>query len=108
MIIRGGENVASVHVERCIRTHPDVLEAAVVALPHADLGEEVAAAVVVKPGRSPTVDALKAHLAGQLARFEIPSRWWLRDEPLPVNATGKVAKRDVQAHWPDSAAIGNG
>ncbi len=47
VIIRGGENVASVHVEQAVLTHPDVLEAAVVALPDPDLGEEVAAAVVL-------------------------------------------------------------
>jgi long-chain acyl-CoA synthetase len=104
MIIRGGENVASAHVERCIRTHPDVLEVAVVPLPHADLGEEVAAAVVLKPGSSPTVEELKAHLADRLARFEIPSRWWLRHDPLPLNATGKVVKLDVLARWPANAS----
>ncbi len=103
MIIRGGENVASAHVERCIRTHPDVLEVAVVPLPHADLGEEVAAAVVLKPGASPSVSDLKDHLADRLARFEVPSRWWFREEPLPVNATGKVVKIEVLAHWPANA-----
>ncbi|MGB3069324.1 MAG: class I adenylate-forming enzyme family protein [Ottowia sp.] len=100
MIIRGGENVASVRVERCLRTHPAVAEVAVVGLPHSDLGEEVAAAVVIRPGSSVTADELKAHAASQLARFEVPSRWWLRQEPLPTNPTGKVLKREVTAAWP--------
>jgi long-chain acyl-CoA synthetase len=102
-IIRGGENVASVHVESCLRTHPDVLEAAVVPLPHADLGEEVAAAVVLRDGASVTAAELKAHAAGRLARFEVPSRWWLRREPLPTNASGKVVKRDLIRDWPATA-----
>lgn len=102
-IIRGGENVASVHVESCLRTHPEVLEVAVVPLPEADLGEEVAAAVVLREGATTTVDELKAHAAGRLARFEVPSRWWIRREPLPTNASGKVVKRDVIRDWPARA-----
>ncbi|HSV79980.1 MAG TPA: class I adenylate-forming enzyme family protein [Ramlibacter sp.] len=102
-IIRGGENVASVHVERCLRTHPAVLEVAVVPLPHGDLGEEVAAAVVLREGASATVEELKAHAGRHLARFEVPSRWWLRHEPLPVNASGKVVKRELIGNWPAAA-----
>lgn len=100
MIIRGGENVASVHVESCLRTHPAIAEVAVLGMPHADLGEEVAAAVVVRPDAVVTVEELRAYAAGQLARFEVPSKWWLRCEPLPTNPTGKVLKREVAASWP--------
>ncbi len=103
MIIRGGENIASVHVERCLRTHPSVAEVAVVPLPHADLGEEVGAAVVLRPGAQVSIDELRSHVAGQLAKFEIPSRWWLTHEPLPTNATGKVVKSEVLAGWPQTA-----
>lgn len=103
MIIRGGENIASVHVERCLRTHPAIAEVAVVPLPHADLGEEVGAVVVLQPGAAVEVEDLRAHAAGQLARFEIPSRWWRRAEPLPTNATGKVLKRELIEAWPEDA-----
>ena len=99
-IIRGGENIASVHVEDCLRSHPQVLEAAVVPLPHADLGEEVGAAVVLRPGAQVTQEQLRAHAASHLAKFEVPSRWWLLQEPLPTNASGKVIKREVIANWP--------
>jgi long-chain acyl-CoA synthetase len=102
MIIRGGENVASVHVETCLRMHPAVAEAAVLGLPHPDLGEEVAAAVVLKPNAEATEQELSAHAASRLARFEVPSRWWISRKPLPVNATGKVLKRDVAANWPQA------
>lgn len=107
-IIRGGENIASVHVENCLRQHPDVLEVAVVPLPHADLGEEVGAAVVLRAGAAVSVDALRQHAAKGLAKFEVPTRWWLSQEALPTNASGKVVKRDVVRNWPrESAAIGS-
>ena len=103
-IIRGGENVASAHVEAALRRHPDVLDAAVVPLPHPDLGEEVAAAVVVRDGASLPAEELRAHVARDLARFEVPSRWWMRSEPLPTNAAGKTLKREIVGNWPTGAA----
>ena len=50
VIIRGGENSASAHVEHALQSHPDIREVAVVGLPHPDLGEEVGAAVVLHAG----------------------------------------------------------
>ncbi|MCC7286567.1 MAG: acyl--CoA ligase [Burkholderiaceae bacterium] len=102
MIIRGGENVASVHVESCLRMHPKVAEVAVVPLPHPDFGEEVGAAIVVKPGEHVTAEELQAFAVARLACFEVPSRWWLMLDPLPTNATGKVLKREVLAQWPET------
>lgn len=104
IIIRGGENIASAHVERCLATHPDVLEVAVVPLPHDDLGEEVAAAVVLRPGANIDAGDLAAHAGTTLGRFEIPSRWWLRHDALPTNASGKILKREVVAQWPATDA----
>ena len=103
-IIRGGENIASAHVEACLRTHPQVLDAAAVPLPHADLGEEVGAAVVLRPGAEISIEELRAHAASHLAKFEVPSKWWLAYEPLPTNASGKVVKREVIARWPAAAS----
>ncbi|GLZ15781.1 fatty acid--CoA ligase [Actinomadura sp. NBRC 104425] len=99
IIIRGGENIASAHVEHALMSHPDVQEAAVVALPHPDLGEEVGAAVVLRPGASTTREDLLEHVSGVLASFERPSKWWRWDSPLPTNATGKVLRREVQDLW---------
>jgi long-chain acyl-CoA synthetase len=101
IIIRGGENIASQHVERCLLSHPDILECAVVPLAHADLGEEVGAVVVVRPGAAPTVDDLRLYAATHLGRFEVPTRWWLRRELLPTNASGKTLKRELIAVWRD-------
>jgi long-chain acyl-CoA synthetase len=100
IIIRGGENVASGHVESRLLAHPDVAEVAVVGLPHLDLGEEVAAAVVPRTGSTPDPAMLVEFAAAELAHFEVPSRWWIRTEPLPTNAVGKVVKRTIVADWP--------
>jgi long-chain acyl-CoA synthetase len=99
VIIRGGENIGAVHVEERLLDHPDVLEAAVVALPHPDLGEEVGAAVVLRPGATASVDELAAHARQGLARFEIPSAWWIRAAALPLNPSGKVLRREVRREW---------
>ena len=103
IVIRGGENIAAVHVESAVASHPAVAEVAVVPLPHPDLGEEVAAAVVLRPGRSATEKELAAHAARVLARHEVPSRWWFHPGPLPTNASGKVVRRVVLVDWPDPA-----
>jgi long-chain acyl-CoA synthetase len=100
VIIRGGENIAGPHVEDRLLAHEAVADVAVVGLPHPDLGEEVAAAVVLQPGRQVTTKELAAHAAAGLAHFEVPSTWWIRSEPLPVNAVGKVLKRELRATWP--------
>lgn len=99
VIIRGGENIASVHVEQALLTHPDVIEAAVVALPHPDLGEEVGAALLLRPGADPDIAGLRSHAAQSLARFEVPTRWWIRRASLPTNATGKILRREITNEW---------
>jgi steroid-24-oyl-CoA synthetase len=102
VIIRGGENISPAQVEAALLAHPEVLEAAVIGLPDADLGEIVAACVVIAPTGTTTVDSatLGDFLRGRVASFATPSRWWLRTEPLPTNASGKVVKRDIATHWP--------
>lgn len=103
VIIRGGENVAAPHVEACLLGHPDVVEVAVVALSHPDLGEEVAAAVVVRPDHPVTADDLARWAADHLAAFAVPTAWWIRHEPLPTTASGKVVKHEIRTNWPRSA-----
>lgn len=96
MIIRGGENVYSVTVEAALFEHPDVADCAVIGIPHPTLGEEVAAVVVVRPGRSVRAEELSRHVAYRLARFEVPTRFFFRGEPLPRNPQGKVLKRELR------------
>jgi acyl-CoA synthetase (AMP-forming)/AMP-acid ligase II len=99
MVIRGGENISSIEVESALYEHPDVLEAAVFAVPHDVLGEEVGAVVRLRPDADVPVDDLRAHAAAVLAPFKVPAHIWLRDEPFPRGATGKLLKRDLRASY---------
>jgi acyl-CoA synthetase (AMP-forming)/AMP-acid ligase II len=92
LILRGGENVYPVEIEQRLEAHPDVQEAAVVGVEHEELGQEVQAVVVPVAGRDPTPAALADWVAARLAAFKVPSRWEIRREALPRNATGKVLK----------------
>jgi long-chain acyl-CoA synthetase len=96
MIIRGGENVYSVIVEAAIFEHPDVADCAVVGLPHPTLGEEVAAVIVLRPGRTVEAEEISRHVAQRLARFEVPTRIFFRTLALPRNPQGKVLKRELR------------
>jgi len=95
VIIRGGNNIHAVDVEAVLLEHPDVVEAAVVGIPHEVLGEDVAAVVVLGPGASATPDALREHCAAVLADYKVPRRIELAAE-LPRNATGKVLKAQLR------------
>jgi fatty-acyl-CoA synthase len=90
IIISGGENIASIEVERALAAHPDVLEVAVVAGPDAKWGEVPVAFVALKAGATPDADALIAHARALLAHFKAPKRIVFGE--LPKNATGKIQK----------------
>ncbi|MHB8379577.1 MAG: class I adenylate-forming enzyme family protein [Acidimicrobiales bacterium] len=96
MIIRGGENVYSVIVEAAIFDHPDVADCAVVGVPHPTFGEEVAAIIVLRPGRVIEAEEISRHVAARLARFEVPTRYVFRSKVLPRNPQGKVLKRELR------------
>jgi long-chain acyl-CoA synthetase len=96
MVLRAGENIYCAEVEAVIYEHPDVYEAAVFGLPHERLGEEVAAAIVPKPGRSLDTDAFRAFLAEHLAPFKVPSHIAVHGEALPRNPAGKILKRALR------------
>ena len=95
VIIRGGNNIHAVDVEAVLLEHPDVVEAAVVGIPHAVLGEDVAAVVVLRRGTATTADMLRAHCESVLADYKVPRRIEFVDE-LPRNATGKVLKPQLR------------
>jgi acyl-CoA synthetase (AMP-forming)/AMP-acid ligase II len=99
LILRGGENVYPFEIEERLQAHPAVAEAAVIGVDHEDLGEEVKAVVVFHQGREITTDELRRWVTEALAYYKVPSRWEVRNAPLPRNATGKVLKqllRDTQ------------
>lgn len=100
IVIRGGENIACPHVEAALSSHPAVVEAAALGLPHPDLGEELAAVVVYRTGApAPTDDELRRHLTGVVSSFAVPTRWLIRTEPLPTLAGEKVDKRALAADF---------
>jgi long-chain acyl-CoA synthetase len=92
MIIRAGENVYCVEIEHVLFDHPDVVDAAVVGVPHRTLGEEVKAVVQLRVGADVTGEDLRAFCRKHLADFKVPEYVELRDEPLPRNPAGKVLK----------------
>jgi long-chain acyl-CoA synthetase len=92
MIIRGGENVYCVEIEHVLAEHPDVLDVAVVGVPHRELGEEVKAVVQLRDGSTTTIEDLQAYCGQRLASFKVPAYVDLREEPLPRNPAGKVLK----------------
>jgi len=95
MIIRGGYNVYPREIEEILYTHPDVVEAAVVGVPHLDLGEEVAAIVVLRQGARATSEELKQFVKERVAPYKYPRRIQLAKE-LPKSHTGKVLKRALR------------
>src|SRR5262245_60667894 len=92
MILRGGENIYPVEIEHRIEAHPDVAEAAVLGVDHEELGQEVKAVIVPRPGARPDPGALAAWVGETLAAYKVPTHWEQRAEPLPRNAAGKVLK----------------
>jgi long-chain acyl-CoA synthetase len=96
MVLRAGENVYCAEVEAAIYEHADVYEAAVFGVPHERLGEEVACALVLKPGRTLAPDALRAFLKEHLAPFKIPTQIYVHAEQLPRNPAGKILKRQLR------------
>jgi long-chain acyl-CoA synthetase len=98
MILRGGMNVYPREVEEVLYTHPDVLEAAVVAVPDSLLGEEVGAAVAFRPGATATLEDVQAFVKDRIAAYKYPRHVW-QVEALPKGPTGKILRREV--HKPD-------
>ncbi|GIJ54393.1 long-chain-fatty-acid--CoA ligase [Virgisporangium aurantiacum] len=95
MIIRGGFNVYPREIEEVLYEHPAVAEVAVVGIPDATLGEEIGAAVVLRPGSEVTRTELADHVKGQLAPYKYPRRVWFVPA-LPKGPTGKVLKREIR------------
>ena len=94
MIIRGGLNVYPSEVEEVLHEHPAVRAAAVVKVPHPVLGEEVGAAVVLRDGAEASEKELRAFVRDEIAAYKYPRHVWFVEE-LPMDATGKVRKREI-------------
>ncbi|HET8575782.1 MAG TPA: AMP-binding protein [Methylomirabilota bacterium] len=91
LILRGGYSVVPGEIEIALLAHPAVAEAAVVGIPHAELGEEVAAYVTLHPGMQALPEELIAHCRERLAAFKYP-RQVVIVAALPKSATGKILR----------------
>ena len=94
VINRGGEKIAPMEIDVALLRHPDVAEAAAFAVPHLRLGEDIAAAVVLRPEATATPDELRRFLGTQLAWFKVPRRITIVQD-LPKGSTGKVQRRKL-------------
>jgi long-chain acyl-CoA synthetase len=95
MIIRGGYNVYPREIEEVIYEHPAVREAAVIGIPHPQLGEEVGAVIALVAGADATPEVIGDYVKGQVAAYKYPRRIWFVDE-LPKGPTGKILKREIE------------
>ncbi|QUD90086.1 class I adenylate-forming enzyme family protein [Phenylobacterium montanum] len=96
MVLRGGENVYCAEVEACVHHHPAVAECCVFGVPDTRLGEEVAAAIVLRPGQELHVEALREHCEAHISKHKIPRYVWFLKDPIPRNANGKFLKRELR------------
>jgi long-chain acyl-CoA synthetase len=95
LIIRGGYNVYPREIEEVLYTHPAVIEAAVIGISHADLGEEVGAIVVLSDRVGTTEDELRQYVKERVAPYKYPRHIKFVDE-LPKTASGKIMKREIE------------
>ena len=102
IIISGGENISTVEVEKVLVSHPDVLEAAVVAIPDEKWGERPKAFVTLRPGAELTAEELIAFSRETLPGFKAPSE--IEFGELPKTSTGKVTKYELRARAREGTA----
>jgi acyl-CoA synthetase (AMP-forming)/AMP-acid ligase II len=103
IVIRGGYNIASLEVEDALFRHPDVKAAAVIGIPHPELGEDLVACIVPQDGVTPDAEALRAFLLQELSDYKVPRRYeWIADD-LPRNPMGKVLKRELRERYAKGA-----
>jgi fatty-acyl-CoA synthase len=96
MIIRGGQNIYPAELESMLTTHPKVQQAAVIGVPDAIAGERVLAYIIPEADSNPTAIEILNFCREKMAPFKVPANVIFIDE-LPLNATGKVLKRVLQA-----------
>jgi fatty-acyl-CoA synthase len=91
LIIRGGENIAPKEIEDLLRRHPKIADVYVYGVPDERYGEEVAAAIRLKPNQEATVEDVRDFCMDKIAKFKIPRHVRFVDS-FPMTASGKVQK----------------
>jgi fatty-acyl-CoA synthase len=104
MIISGGENIYPAEIENALSGHPAIADVAVVGVPDEKWGEAVCA-VVAFAGAELSIDDIREHLTGELARYKLPSRLvvW---PAIPRNGAGKLDKPTIRARVKETDAAG--
>ncbi|WEN42677.1 Long-chain-fatty-acid--CoA ligase FadD13 [Thauera sp. GDN1] len=103
VINRCGEKIAAAEVESCLLHQPDVLEAAVFAVPDEETGEAVVAVVSVREGSGLDAHALRAHVGAHLAAYKVPAVVQVLTDALPRNPAGKLLKGQLRKAFVDAA-----
>jgi acyl-CoA synthetase (AMP-forming)/AMP-acid ligase II len=98
MIIRGGENIYPIEIENRLAEHPGLADAAVIGVPHRELGQEVMAVVVPRDGAEVTESDVRDWVGAALASYKVPAHVRFASE-LPYNATGKLLKRELEVQY---------
>ncbi|MEO5874177.1 MAG: fatty acid--CoA ligase, partial [Streptosporangiaceae bacterium] len=93
----GGEWISSVELENLLMGHPAVAEAAVIGVSDDTWGERPLATVVVRDGHTVTFEELRLHLAGHIAKWQLPERWTFVAE-VPKTSVGKFSKVTLRRH----------
>jgi acyl-CoA synthetase (AMP-forming)/AMP-acid ligase II len=106
VIVTGAENVSSIEVEDCLHGHPDVVDVAVIGVPHERWGETVLALVVRRDGSEVQASDVIGFARERLTGFKCPTAVEFRDA-LPRTATGKIQKFKLRApYWTEQAPLG--
>lgn len=90
MIISGGRNVYSIEVENALMGHPDIIDVAVLGVPHADFGESILAVIVLREGASLTLEEVRAWSRTQISDYKVPHQILFHD--IPRTLSGKIQK----------------
>ena len=96
LIIRGGYNVYPREIEEVIYQIPEILETAVIGVPHDDFGEEVMAIVVLNDNAEITEDHIRDYVKQRVAPYKYPRIIQIRQDPLPKSGTGKILKKEIR------------
>jgi fatty-acyl-CoA synthase len=98
LIKSGGEWISSVDLENALIAHPDIREAAVIAVPHPKWQERPVAVVVAREGTKPSPEGLREFLAPNFAKWQLPDAFAFVDQ-LPHTSTGKLLKAELRLHY---------
>ncbi|MGH7797423.1 MAG: AMP-binding protein [Candidatus Binatia bacterium] len=103
IINRGGEKISPLEIEEVLLSHPEIAQAAAFRVPHASLGDDAGAAVVLRHGSELTEALIREYLLDRIAAFKVPGKVFIVDE-IPKGATGKVNRTKLAERFAGHSA----